>query len=91
MDRKIKHPEFIQAVINRLASDSFQMKGWCVVLVATLFILLARQGQVEFIAVALIPVIAFWGLDGYGKERYGWISKRLANAMEEAIRIRTNH
>ena len=65
MDRKIKHLEFIQGVINRLASDSFRMKGWCVVLVAALFILLAREGHVEFAAVALIPVIAFWGLDGY--------------------------
>ena len=65
MDRKIKHLEFIQSVINRLASDSFRMKGWCVVLVAALFILLAREGHVEFVAVALIPVIAFWGLDGY--------------------------
>ena len=64
MDNKIKHLEFIQGVIDRLASDSFRMKGWCVVLVAALFILLAREGRIEFIAVALIPVIAFWGLDG---------------------------
>ena len=34
MDRKIKHLEFIQGVINRLASDSFRMKGWSVVLVS---------------------------------------------------------
>ena len=34
VDRKIKHLEFIQGVINRLASDSFRMKGWSVVLVA---------------------------------------------------------
>ena len=34
MDRKIKHLEFIQGTINRLASDSFRMKGWSVVLVA---------------------------------------------------------
>ena len=65
MGNKIKHLEFIQGVINRLVSDSVRMKGWCVVLIAALFILLAREGQVEFIAVALIPVIAFWGLDGY--------------------------
>ena len=62
INRKIKHLEFIQGVINRLASDSFRMKGWCVVLVAALFILLARKGRVEFVAIALIPVIAFWGL-----------------------------
>ena len=46
MDRKIKHLEFIQGVINRLASDSFRMKGWCVVLVAALFILMAREGRI---------------------------------------------
>ena len=34
MDRKIKHLEFIRGVINRLASDSFRMKGWSVVLAA---------------------------------------------------------
>ena len=81
MDRKIKHLEFIQGVINRLASDSFRMKGWCVVLVAALFILLARQGQVEFIAVALIPVIAFWGLDGY----FLW-QERLYRALYDHVR-----
>ena len=64
MDRKIKHLEFIQGVINRLASDSFRMKGWCVALVAALFILLAREGRIEFVGVALVPILFFWGLDG---------------------------
>ena len=81
MDRKIKHLEFIQGVINRLASDSFRMKGWCVVLVAALFILLAREGRAEFIAVALIPVIAFWGLDGY----FLW-QERLYRALYDHVR-----
>ena len=71
MSNKIKYLEFTQGVINRLASDSSRMKGWCVVLVAALLILLAQEGQIEFIAIALVPVIAFWGLDGYflGQER----------------------
>ena len=81
IDRKIKHLEFIQGVINRLASDSFRMKGWCVVLVAALFILLARQGQVGFVVVALIPVIAFWGLDGY----FLW-QERLYRALYDHVR-----
>ena len=86
MDKKIKHLEFIQGVINRLSSDSFRMKGWCVVLVAALFILLARQGQVEFIAVALIPVIAFWGLDGY----FLW-QERLYRALYDHVRVLKEH
>ena len=81
MDRKIKHLEFIQGVINRLATDSFRMKGWCVVLVAALFILLAREDHVEFAAVALIPVIAFWGLDGY----FLW-QERLYRALYDHVR-----
>ena len=82
MDSKIKHLEFIQGVINRLASDSFRMKGWCVVLIAALFILLAREGRIEFIAVALVPVIAFWGLDGY----FLW-QQRLYRALYDHVRI----
>ena len=31
MQQKLKHLEFIQGVINRLATNSFQMKGWSVV------------------------------------------------------------
>ena len=81
MDNKIKHLKFIQGVINRLASDSFRMKGWCVVLVAALFILLAREGRIEFIAVALVPVIAFWGLDGY----FLW-QERLYRALYDHVR-----
>ena len=81
MNNKIKHLEFIQGVINRLASDSFRMKGWCVVLVAALFILLAREGRIEFIAVALIPVLAFWGLDGY----FLW-QERLYRALYDHVR-----
>ena len=82
MDRKIKHLEFIQGVINRLASDSFRMKGWCVVLVAALFILLAREGRIEFVAVALVPVVFFWGLDGY----FLW-QERLFRALYDSVRV----
>ena len=82
MNNKINHLEFIQGVINRLASDSFRMKGWCVVLVAALFILLAREGRVEFVAVALVPVVFFWGLDGY----FLW-QERLFRALYDSVRV----
>ena len=82
MNNKIKHLEFIQGVINRLASDSFRMKGWCVVLVAALFILLAREGRIEFVAVALVPVVFFWGLDGY----FLW-QERLYRALYDSVRV----
>ena len=65
MEAKLKHLEFIQGVINRLATDSFRMKGWAVVLVSALLLLLAREGSVEFAYIGFLPVLVFWGLDGY--------------------------
>ena len=41
---KHKHLEMIQAVISRLASNSFSIKQWTVMLVSALFVLVARRG-----------------------------------------------
>ena len=65
MERKLKHLEFIQGVINRLSTNSFLLKGWSVVLVSALFALSANNSNVRFIILAYIPAIIFWGLDGY--------------------------
>lgn len=65
MDRKLKHLEFIQGVINRLSTNSFLLKGWSVILVSALFALSINNSNVRFIMLAYIPAIVFWGLDGY--------------------------
>lgn len=65
MDRKLKHLDFIQGVINRLSTNSFLLKGWSVVLVSALFALSANNSSVKFILLAYFPAIAFWALDGY--------------------------
>ncbi len=65
MDRKLKHLEFIQGVINRLSTNSFLLKSWSVVLVSALFALSANEPNVRFIMLAYIPAVIFWGLDGY--------------------------
>jgi len=64
MEGKLKHLE-MQGVINRLAADSFPIKGWTVVLVAALIAVLATENRIEFAPVAVLPVLLFWGLDGY--------------------------
>ncbi len=64
MDRE-KHLELIQGVINRMAGNSFQLKGWSVVLVSALFALAANDARVHFVFVAYFPAIAFWVLDAY--------------------------
>jgi hypothetical protein len=36
-DQQIKHLEFVQAVIIRLANDSFLMKGWALTVAGLIF------------------------------------------------------
>ena len=65
MEQKLKHLEFIQGIVNRLASASFRMKGWSVVLVSALLVLGVQVGSIKLGVVSLVPVLVFWGLDGY--------------------------
>jgi len=65
LDRKLKHLEFAQGVINRLSTNSFLLKGWSVVIVSALFALSANNSSVAFVMLAYIPAVVFWGLDGY--------------------------
>jgi len=65
LDNKRKHLEMLQGVITRMATNSFQLKGWSVVLVSALFALAAGDSQRLFVYLAYFPAIAFWVLDGY--------------------------
>jgi hypothetical protein len=65
MDEKLKHLEFLQNVITRMASNSFLLKGWTVLLVSALFALLAESSHIQFVYLAYFPSVAFWILDGY--------------------------
>lgn len=65
MDRKLKHLDFAQGVINRLSTNSFLLKGWSVILVSALFALSANNTNISFVLLAYIPAVAFWALDGY--------------------------
>jgi len=65
MDDKQKHLEFIQGVINRMAGNSFLLKGWAVTLVSALFVLAQKNAIKPDIILAYVPVIMFWLLDGY--------------------------
>jgi hypothetical protein len=55
----------IQVVINRMAGNSFLIKGWCVTLVSAVIALAAKDANKRFIIVAYYPVLMFWILDGY--------------------------
>lgn len=65
MECKLKHLDMIQSIINRMAGNSFFLKGWGVTLVSALFALAAKDGNLLFLFVACFPCICFWFLDAY--------------------------
>lgn len=79
----LKEIDVIQGIINRMTSNSFLIKGWCLTLVvATLLI----SGKALNAFIAFIPLIIFWILDAYflQKEKlyrslYKWV---ISNRME---------
>lgn len=62
---KLKHLEMIQGVINRMAHNSFLIKGWSVVVVSALFALSAKNSNYGFVILAFFPAVMFWGLDAF--------------------------
>ena len=65
MESKIAHLEMVQAVITRMAGNSFLIKGWSVTLVAALFALAAANTKPPFVYLAYFPTFMFWALDAY--------------------------
>jgi hypothetical protein len=62
---KHKHLEFVQAAVNRMASNLFLLKGWSITLIAGLFALAAKDANQSFVLIAYFPLLIFWCLDGY--------------------------
>ena len=78
----IKHFEFIQAAIARMAGNSFLLKGWTVTITTALFSLAAAGTKPVLVLVALFPTLAFWGLDAYYLRQ-----ERLFRALYDDLRL----
>jgi hypothetical protein len=85
-EHRLKHMEFIQAVVARLAGNSFLVKGWAIT-VAGVFIGFSLNSDDAHLALAaLIPTIAFWGLDAYYLT-----SERLFRVLYDQVRKGDQH
>lgn len=60
-----KYLEMIQAVISRLANNTFVLKGWAVTLASALFGFAGKQQDAQLALLTLFPGLVFWSLDGY--------------------------
>ena len=63
-DRR-QHLEFIQNVITRMNSNSFQLKGLAVAIVTALLGIYATTANVVFVFLGIFPTLLFWFLDSY--------------------------
>ncbi len=58
-----KHLDYLQAIITRMNSNSFMIKGWTVALVSALLALSASSKEPVFLIITLLVTPSFWVLD----------------------------
>ena len=80
-EKVIKHLEMTQAVINRLGSNSFLLKGWSMTVIVTTMVLIARYDMQNpcIVLAVMLPVLGFWILDGY----FLWQERLLRQVYDE--------
>lgn len=77
-----KHLELIHSTINRMASNCFIIKGWCITLVAALCAISITQNRTLIFLLAYIPTVLFSLLDAF----YLWVERRYIRLHEEVIK-----
>ncbi len=85
-----KEIDLIQTCINRMANNSFLLKGWSVSLVTVILALNDNKGISNLAYFSLfIPLICFWYLDAFFlrtermyRKMYDWVLKNRNNDKE---------
>ncbi len=88
MEAKTKHLEFIQTTINRMANNSFLLKGWAITVVGGLLAFGFEELDCRYIFISLSVLFFFWILDGYyllQEKLFRELYERTAKKKEEEI------
>lgn len=88
MPNKLKHLDMIEAIIERMSKNCFQLKGWTMTLVVAVSALASQGSDRRFIVVAFIPILGFWILDSFylqQERKYKLLYKNIATKMEKDI------
>lgn len=59
------HLGILQAVIQRMASNSTSCKAWCITIVSAILVIVADKGKPQFALIAIVPALLFLALDSY--------------------------
>lgn len=63
-ENKRNHLLMIQEIINRMARNSFAIKGWAIGIMIAVYAF-AGESTHKAVLITLIPLIVFWILDAY--------------------------
>jgi hypothetical protein len=83
---RLEHLKLIQAIIARMAQNSFLLKGWSATLAAGLIATGVGRSSRAYALLALYPAIVLWGLDAYYLRQ-----ERLFRALHEAVAATSNN
>jgi hypothetical protein len=62
---KIRNLEMIQQIINRMAQNSFLLKGWSITIMTGIYTLNSERTNYLGHLLIYFSIILFWGLDSY--------------------------
>lgn len=92
---KRKHLEFIQGVINRMASNSFLFKGWSITIIAGISAFAAKDSNSALMIVPIVSTLLFWGVDAYYlmlerafRDLYNTVASKPASTVDYSMRPR---
>ena len=93
-----KEIDLIQGCINRMAQNSFMIKGWCITIVTALIAFLDKNINAFILGlIFIIPILAFWYLDSFFllterlyRRKYDWVIKNRLNSDENFFDLNPN-
>ena len=85
MEAKLKHLEFIQAVIARMSNASFLFKGWSITIAGGLFAFAVVNNRRPLALIAIVSTFLSWSLDAY----YLWLEREFIKLYNKVARTVT--
>lgn len=80
---KLKHLEFLQGAINRTNTNSFQIKGLAITIVAAILAIYASNPKQLLLLMPIPSCLLFWFIDAY----YLMIERRLRGIYTDVIGV----
>lgn len=86
-----KEIDLLQGCINRMAQNSFMIKGWCLSLVVAVLAFIDKNiNPILLCLILILPIIGFWYLDSFFlrteklyRKKYEWVIKNRNKSDED--------